>query len=412
MNKLFYFFVLLIIPLSYYIKSIEILYVIGMTYGYIILFLANKHPIKKRVVNNRSIVVFFFFMISTIISNMYFYLIDSESTKTYFSPYARMWFYFFEFMIAFTLINNRKKLEKLIKLIILSSIIPNVIGLLQIKLDIFTIVMSKEGARRIGSTMAHPNFYGYFLVIVLICILYKATNVVGKNKSLLFLCHFYAFFTLFLLYNTNSRTTFFLGVIIYLINVYFDLKKYLNTKQLKYLRASLLTVFFLLFMGLIAYFYFNNTFTNTRYNFVENSGSFAWRVMKWKTALSYWFEDPFAVLIGFGWMSSFVFTTNELYSNYAMHNEYVRILFETGILGFSLYIIFLCIVFQNIKNIKDWKLKKFFFSVYFLFLIGSLTGNLLGVPENTTYFFILFAVTINHNYFGEVESNNEGITHN
>ncbi|MFA1711684.1 O-antigen ligase family protein [Peribacillus frigoritolerans] len=412
MNKLFYFFVLFIIPLSYYIKSIEILYVIGMTYSYIILFLANKHPIKKRVVNNRSIVIFFFFMISTIISNMYFYLIDSESAKTYFSPYARMWFYFFEFTIAFTLINNRKKLEKLIKLIIFSSIIPNIIGLLQIKLDIFTIVMSKEGARRIGSTMAHPNFYGYFLVIVLICILYKATNVVGKNKSLLFLCHFYAFFTLFLLYNTNSRTTFFLGVIIYLINIYFDLKKYLNSKQLKYLRASLLTVFFLLFMGLIAYFYFNNTFTNTRYNFVENSGSFAWRVMKWKTALSYWFEDPFAVLIGFGWMSSFVFTTNELYSNYAMHNEYVRILFETGILGFSLYIIFLCIVFQNIKNIKDWKLKKFFFSVYFLFLIGSLTGNLLGVPENTTYFFILFAVTINHNYFREVESNNEGITHN
>ncbi|WP_273484039.1 O-antigen ligase family protein [Desulforamulus ruminis] len=397
-------FILLVIPISYYIKNVEIAYVLFLSYLTVLSIFASSIRVEE-IFRNKTIMLLFLFLCVTIISNIHFYLLDSELIKDYIKPYLRMWIYLLLLINVYVLSKNKSYIYALIVLIIASSIIPNIVGLLQLKYDIFTIIISKEGARRIGSTFAHPNFYGYYLVILITCLLYKLSTM-EKGRMIISL---YLLLSVFLLVNTHSRTTMFFGVVV--ISVY--LLDYLFKK---YDLNLIITVSLGMAVVLILFFYIalnSQWFLESRYNIMEYSGSFNWRILKWKTSIEYWITNVPAIFIGFGWMTSLIYASDPLYTYAAMHNEYVRVLFETGTVGLVLYVLFLLSIFKNIVNIRDREIKKLMFLLFGVFIIGSIDGNLLGVPENTMYFFLFFA-SINckgNNYYKETYRH-EGIAYN
>lgn len=382
---------LLIMPLSYYIKKIEVLYVILISY-FTFLIIFKEHINILSLIKNKQNLFFTMFMICTVLASINLIYNDLDIFLKYKTQYIRMWTYYFIYINMYIVIlkYGNTITDRIINIILISSIIPNLIGLIQLKVSIFTTIISEQGTYRIGSTFAHPNFYGYFLCIVIIALLYKIKN---KNSKILII---YMIVNLFLLVKTESRTTLFLSIFIIMINIFRKINKS-NSK----LKIPIIIV--LILIGIITFIFLinNDAIVNSRFNLKvdDNMGSFNWRVMKWITSIEYWIKNPVSVMFGLGWMTSFVYTSNILYVGYAMHNEFIRILFETGLVGFFSYIAFLFYVFKDIITLNNkCKLKNFFRDIYILFIIGSLTGNLLGVPENTMYFFLIFACVAKKNY--------------
>ena len=73
-----------------------------------------------------------------------------------------------------------------------------------------------------------------------------------------------------------------------------------------------------------------------------SASSLGWRLYNWSTLLSRLGESP---LVGFGLGST---TTGATATGTIPHSEYVRYLFETGILGFSLLLIGIAVLFRHL----------------------------------------------------------------
>jgi putative inorganic carbon (HCO3(-)) transporter len=382
LRSLLFILLSLVVPLSFYIKQIEIIYLIGL--AVLCLIYVAKHNYKLYIVTKTPLRYYAIFLYISLISEILLLVNNRPVFGISITPYIRIWIYLVLMLFLLSVSYKKSIVNEIVFSIIISSFIPNTIALAQIKYDIFTIINSFEGQRRIGSTFSHPNFYAYYLVIVIICLLYKIYYVDKKSHKLLL--YAYVIFNSSLIIFTYARTP----MIILFVIISSSILSYVLSKH-KYLTFAMI-VFFIVIFSVSSYFILkSNLFLTSRFNISENGSSFTWRLGMWFNAMSYWAKDIIRIIFGCGWVTSKEFVEGIEYRGLNMHNEFLRMIFDTGIMGFLYYFTFIVNLINQVKRSNIDKAKKVLFkNLMILFVIGCANDNIIIAPENYIYIIILF----------------------
>ncbi|MEL6468700.1 MAG: O-antigen ligase family protein, partial [Cyanobacteria bacterium J06623_4] len=125
----------------------------------------------------------------------------------------------------------------------------------------------------------------------------------------------------------------------------------------------------------------------------EFRNSFNWRLLQWRNLLLHWQQHP---LMGYGLNSAkklSVFNTTS-------HNDYVRFLVEEGIIGFSLFLLFLMaqvirliqILRQSVPDSPQRALAQLVFAYMISMLVGMAAGNVMVHTATLFYLWALVAL--------------------
>ncbi len=235
----------------------------------------------------------------------------------------------------------------------------------------------------------HPTYYSLFILTAIILILVYPTKVFIKYKLTLLII-----FTTFILL-LQTKIIIIITLCIY-ISLFFNKKiKIKNT-------AILISIIFLgVILGItIGKSRFTQVTNNLEMGTFKESG-ISQRAWLWKSALKQIKNKPF---FGYGLASqktSFVWmiekdllenpnlhtydTAVKINAKKNLHNQYITILYEFGIVGFLLFIISIVLLFKQVYKNNNY-LSLYLFSSYLLVLF---TENLLDRQMGVYYTFIL-----------------------
>ena len=264
------------------------------------------------------------------------------------------------YILCYKYVDSEKKARKFVTVFLWSSIIPIAVGLSQL--------YTGDSAKlffRIRGTFVNPNAFGQYLALVsifaIVFMLY--TN---RNKQLLLLFIVFSVFSLIMTLTRSAWIGFFVGIIVLL----------LITKR----SSKRLSIFFLMAILIFTVITSLPTFDNLLVNTMDlenvEVSSVASRLLLWGDILSRIYQNPF---LGIGLKQSYFLL------NVEPHNDYLRLLLELGVIGFTLFlwIGFLMVRFAY-KIIKYTVPNSFintlaiaFFCLCTVYLIMSFSDNLL-----------------------------------
>lgn len=238
---------------------------------------------------------------------------------------------------------------------------------------------------RAGVT-SHYSANALYIVMAFMSIwsLYVSINE-GIKKRIYLLFLFLAAFTLLL---TTKRGHLIFGILSIFIVCFYIYRK----KIISYV-VKLLNYFIVLCILLFVTYNFYPDFIGLFDRFQDASDS--GRFNLWEKAFMFWTEKP---LFGIGWGCFQEKYLKYDFVSYNVHNTYIQILCETGIIGFMVYIFFLLNNMAKmlfcLKRIKCFcpecrLLIKFNTAIQFFFLLYSLTGNCLY--DNTLFYYAISA---------------------
>ncbi|MDK0896075.1 hypothetical protein P5F29_09350 [Clostridium perfringens] len=161
----------------------------------------------------------------------------------------------------------------------------------------------------------------------------------------------------------------------------------------------IITTLFILILSIII---FKNKFSelrvfNMNYGLETNQiNSFAWRILNWKSKFEVFdYSNIFTLLFGLGWDSEILYG----FKGFAMHNEYLRILFESGILGSFMIILFIKAFINKVRLIKNNDFKKIYICILIVILIGAFSENIFVAAETTVlYLSLIFSINLSINF--------------
>ena len=392
---IFVFFVPLL-PYKIKISSIPVsadLLVILYLISVVILMIFNKYSRDKLVDGLKKIVqtkLFISVIFYTLICLGTLFVAVSKTIVI--MELTRFWTYILLFFIITTFIDKRKNIRDIVGVFILSVTLSCIIGLMQYFGILKTLVDPATGidTGKVYSTFVNPNYWGAFINIVLFPVLMLAIKKVKYYKFLYFL-----FLILFLnLIMTGTRGSwigFFMGILLMII-IY-------NKKLI--IPVIVITPFTLLipkvWQRLIS------IFDPESWTIVE-------RFTLWKTGYLMFKEHP---ILGVGngnyliKYSEYIKRYHELdlgREEYSVHNSYLKVLCETGILGF---IPFLLIIVFYVKKIIDIYKKPInalskdmaiaFLCSIVSYLFQNISNNLFFIPQINAFFWIIGALLITYN---------------
>jgi len=236
---------------------------------------------------------------------------------------------FLLYFLAYKLIKNRKDWIVLLKIILISYILPGIFALIQL-IGGFGLPDDFGGFNRIYGTFAHPNlfaFYTFFILGIVISLLLSLSETKDNNAVLWKNFNFYIWiasgFLVLLLFTTYSRSAL---ACLFIFIIFFGVLKYR-----KLLLAGL-------FLFLIAYF-FSDIFQQRLWELItlDPYGSVVWRFRLWQDIIPASLWQPWFGY-GLGTFSKLV----EFYRGFELgsleaHNDYLKIFVENGILGLIAY---------------------------------------------------------------------------
>lgn len=396
--KVFLFILLsIVVPLSFYIKQIEIIYLTGFALLCVIFVMRHNH--KLFILNKTPLKFYFIFLNISLLTEIILLVTNSEVFKSTFTAYVRIWIYFILMMFVLSISYQKSIVMNVVNSIIISSFIPDIIALIQFKYNIFTIINSVEGQKRLGSTFSHPNFYAFYIVIVIMCLWYKKSTVTKRTCRIL--VYIYIILNSFLLIFTYARTP----MIVLIAMIFAGMTDYAVSKH-NNLTVVIISYSVVVFSIIIYLVLNSNLFLSSRFNISENGSSFTWRLGMWSSAMSYWSKSIIYILLGCGWVTSKEFVKGIAYEGLNMHNEFLRLIFDTGILGFLYYFTFFVKLITKTYKSNISKIKKVLLrNLTILFLIGCSNDNILVAPEDCIYIIILFIAVYAESYW----KNREGL---
>ena len=268
----------------------------------------------------------------------------------------------------------------LINVIIISSILPVCFGLYQFLFGKGSL--ATPGFNRIYGTFVHPNVFAQYLLLVFFLLLFVlATFKIKKIYRRLLIV--YSVIMLFSLYNTFARGAWIavaIGVLIFI---------FLKTKlSKKIIHFSLILI---LLLALSPYLQKRwEDITQPQDNQVN---SLEWRVNLWRNSVAYLQEHPF---IGNG------LGMYEEKMGQMAHNDYLKISYETGLLGLIFYLILLCyVLFGALRNL--FKAKSLFeinrYKIILCIIVSLLTMSLADNLARSTlimiYYFFVISILFN-----------------
>jgi putative inorganic carbon (HCO3(-)) transporter len=230
--------------------------------------------------------------------------------------------FLFLYIMTVDILQDEKDIKKAANLLILSSLMPLGVGFIELftKFDFHQIV-GLEPAYRLYSTTTHCNVYAFYLVIILILI----TSALLQEKSGL---KRQGLFILLSLLGVQLIFTYARGAWMSLV---------LALLILGVVKHRKLLILAPLGVGLAIYLFPSIV---ERFAPIMNSSSLentslAWRINLWLLSINYFIQHPI-LGIGFG---NYIFVEYQMIDVYiGAHNDYLRILVETGVIGFSCFI--------------------------------------------------------------------------
>lgn len=295
--------------------------------------------------------------------------------------------------VAIYIINNYDETElskeKLLKTFYIVSLIVFIIGIIQMFLPGYVMPTKWVDAdqynisRRMFSTFLNPNVFGFYVNIVIFCLV---SNIKDKEKStklqilerimlpLAILCLFFSF----------SRTAWFSLILsLGFVGLFAD-KKYI-----KYL--IIITIF--LFLA-------DKISGSQRSNLskIATDSSCAYRFELWKISLGV-IKDNLLTGIGFGTFFNYTSQYSNVITKYIehCHNMYLQITMETGIVGF---VVFLCFLYNIAHNIiktymrdKKNRFNCFVALVFIMTLAHGMMDSVSLTPQILMIFGVLYGIS-------------------
>lgn len=276
---------------------------------------------------------------------------------------------------------NRKKL---LDLILLLSLIP-------ISLGYWELFQHGSLFYRVRSIFGHANPFSFFLVFIFIVALVFTYN----ERKARFFYGAYAATTAFLIVLTYCR----ISLVVMFLD--FFLLSLFCRKQKLILCVTIGIVCAMLFVfpkgDVIRLEETVSFFQQQRW--FDTSNSIGWRLAVWVEVFKEYLNHPF---IGWGLREHFNLVENLVGMKTSVHNTYLEVLYDTGILGFIAFLGFIfqllrhasSIVFkmrQSIEVSEDQPYLLMFLSgvVSFIFILS--TDNLLEYFNISTFYWLFFA---------------------
>lgn len=354
-------------PIISKIKYIYYIILAGICLIYIINNFSKMKISKKNDIYIKLLIYMSFSIVSTIS------LCWGGRNKDIISAYMRVWMMLPILLYIWTSVNLN-----IIRKFISYSILINLI-------NIIYMIKGTNEFGRVQGIFSHPNFYSFYIIFIIICVLYYIDT--GRiNKKIYYP---YIAINIFMLAASGSKT----AVLILFIIIIYQLKRKMKYKSMNY---NVMMVIFILAITSITIFCFNESIKelrifNVNYGLVENQiNSFDWRVLKWKETFKVWEYNKVGMILGHGYRS-------ELYyggiKGFSMHNEYLRVLFNAGILGAFIMFNLLVGIVIKIFKIDNYRKRTFYVSILILIAIGSFTENLFVASETClTYLAVIYSI--------------------
>lgn len=352
------------------------------------LFLLFQTAIKKNLVLDKIGKIFLFWLIA-LLSWVLLACINFGSEGL---VALREWIRLASLYVVYLLIlylTKRYGYKRIINYIFWALPIPLITGIYQ---AIAVKGIKVEGINRIFSTFAHPNSFSLFLVLFIGLTVWK---IRFSKIRLFWLILLVA--QVFALINTFS-----IGGIV----MFFVMSAILILKTFK-IRDRLL-IFILAFVVLAIFSSSEHgkqrleemQQTGNMIKIMETGrmvgeGSMAWRALNWHLFIKEWKDKP---LLGYG-----LFTTGELVSpmKNIPHNDYLRFLVETGLVGLLLFLFVLLTLGKEIwrlyltsfaQSAEFSYLVLIGFSIYAAWVVGSFADNFITATGFQYYFWALLGV--------------------
>lgn len=237
--------------------------------------------------------------------------------------------------------------EKLLMIIYITALITYVIGVFQM-IDPMYVMPKKwidaeefDLKKRMFSTFFNPNVFGFYINIIIITICVNLGR--SKNKRLNIIEKITFVSSIICLFFTFSRTSWVSLVLSFLcLGILFD-KKYL----------------FFVIIVLIFIFGTDTVLGVNRADIakIPEDTSFLYRIELWKTSIRI-IKDNLLTGIGFGTFFKYTTSYSSIITKYIehCHNVYLQIFMETGIIGFTTFLITLVSIVKGV--LKEYFLDK------------------------------------------------------
>jgi O-antigen ligase len=248
------------------------------------------------------------------------------------------------FVTAFYMVQSRADLQKCIRVVLLSALIPVLYASAQVATG---LLAGPIGGMRINATFSHANVFAFYLVLMVAIIMFvlkgDAIRPGPTERRLLWL--FVPVLLSFLLL-TGTRSAWIACLMFFLLYGVFVQRRYLI-----YVAVALLMA--LLMPGVtdrLANLASGNEFVQG-----GSLNSFAWRLSLWESALP-WIKAKW--LMGHGLESFLHYSPDFFRLNFfkrasfgvGAHNTYLRLLFETGLIGLSAYLILFGVLLSMLRQ--------------------------------------------------------------
>lgn len=273
-----------------------------------------------------------------------------------FTEWIRLLSIFAIFLIAFDLTRVTQKGRTIFGAILISAVVPLLVGFFQL-INGQGVYEASTELTRIPGTFAHPNSLAFYLVLVLSLILIlftsKTSTTIQQSKIWLILLGVSALVMLFFTYTRGTWLA--VGLILIILGI------------VKWKRMFVVILIIVaLALGLFVFFSSQNTriseFNITRTEFYqrlisivssenEQVTSVSWRVQMWSDLLTQAF--PAKPILGYGigmYVPTSLVVHSYLEEPLEAHNDYVMMLIEMGLVGLAAYLFL--IVSTVVKVVK------------------------------------------------------------
>ena len=372
---------------------------------YIVLLLAimllkkeNRKEIKKSL--NKFIKSYFFMAVIAYTVVCIASLFVAINKKAAVMELGRFWTYIILFFVILVFVDNEEDIKRIVKLFIVSILLTCIYGLSQyfMKSTKFLDATIGMGTGRVFSSFVNPNYWGAFINLVFFPILMLAKNKVKNYRFL---------YVLLILLFTNSVLSYTRGSWVGMVIGFVLLSILYNIKLLIPVAAIVPLSFFVpkLWQRIMSIFDLKSLTIGERF-------------ILWKTGYMMFKEHP---ILGVGngnynfRYRDYVVKYPELYLDrplYSVHNSYLKVLAETGILGIISFIGVIAFYINEIINVyknSSNKLAKDM-SIAFLcsmasYLFQNISNNLFFIPQLNAFYWIIGALLISYNNIKAVSTN-------
>lgn len=317
-------------------------------------------------------------------------IVSSDFRTTVFGEWVRVTSFAIIFLLGYHFITNLHNFRRVTTAALFSAVIPAALGLFQLVTR--TGLSDEASSNRIFATFAHPSLFAQYLAALMVLILVLILLFSRYTFGYLFTYVILGFFLLF----TFSRGAWVFAIIgSVLLGITFY-REHLH----KVLLFGLGVLLVLASVGLLLQSYTSfkpiNTSVVSRLTQTAQlnpDNSIVWRFQFWEKSLMA--SKPY-LLRGYGAGTFLDFSEREVNSSFEAHNDFLKLMIETGVLGAaSLVAFFLTILVWGIRSYVNRKTREE--KILALFIISEVLGMIFvsffdNLYQNTTFYWIILAL--------------------